>query len=308
MRGRITSRTVRRLRSRALRMMSWPSRLPPGRRWVSISRSSSSECAMTGRGAGFDAGAAQEPLGAMIEQPVGRIKNAIEPMQRRGGPQRHRQRALDGKPFRPQFAQDNLQKSHHRKTDGEGDVSPRARRLHPAPIQQGPEQGGENRLGEPAQPQAGHGDAQLGGAEIGGQILQNVPGQPRAPVALHDQGVQLRVAQFDKGEFRGDEKAVDQHDGQDAQTPASPAQLRAWPSIYKFTSPKMTRRMSCRLINPVSPWSALKTIAQAAAGRLHPAQGLFQAQFLGQEKRPAPCNPAPAWPGPAFRSKGPTPD
>ena len=129
----------------------------------------------------------------------------------------------------------------------------------PPQSRSGPEQGGENRLGEPAQAQAGHGDAQLGGAEIGGEILQNVPGQAGAAVALHDQGVQLGVAQFDEGEFSGDEKAVDQHDGQDAQNPQPLRKLKAWPSIYKFTSPKMTRRMSCRLINPVSPWSALKT-------------------------------------------------
>lgn len=100
-------------------------------------------------------------------------------------------------------------------------MSARARGNHPAPIHRRAKQGGENRLGEPAQPQAGHGDAQLGGAEIRGQILQYVPGQARAAVALDDQSVQLGVAQFDEGEFRGDEEAVDQHDGQDAQQPQS---------------------------------------------------------------------------------------
>ncbi len=91
--------------------------------------------------------------------------------------------------------------------------------MHADQAKGGASKADEDRFGQPAQTEAGHGDAQLGGAEVGGEILQDVPGQPRAAVPRHDQRLQLRVAQFDEGEFGGDEEAVDQDNGQDAQQP-----------------------------------------------------------------------------------------
>ncbi len=87
---------------------------------------------------------------------------------------------------------------------------------------------------QPAQTEAGHGDAQLRRAQVRSQILQDVPGQARAAVARHDQRVQLRVAQFDEGEFGRDKKAVDQDDGQ--RWPATEARWRRGALARSFTS------------------------------------------------------------------------
>jgi hypothetical protein len=76
------------------------------------------------------------------------------------------------------------------------------------------EQGHENRLRQPPQPETCHGDAQLRRAQVGGQVLQDVPGQPGAAIAGHNQPVQLRVPQLDEGELRRDKKSVGQYNGQ----------------------------------------------------------------------------------------------
>ncbi len=43
LRGRMTLRTMRRLKSRAFRIISWPRRVAPARLWLSMRRNSSSE-------------------------------------------------------------------------------------------------------------------------------------------------------------------------------------------------------------------------------------------------------------------------
>ncbi len=56
-------------------------------------------------------------------------------------------------------------------------------------------------------------------AQVRREVLQNVPGQPRATVPGHHQRLQLRLAQFDERKFRRDEKAVGQDDGQYSKQP-----------------------------------------------------------------------------------------
>ena len=236
-----------------------------------------------GHGSGFDADAAEQPLGAMVEQPIGRVGDAIKPVQGGGGPEGNRQGALDGKPFWPQFAQDDLQESDQGKTDGKGDVRLGLWGSDADPIERRPEQGGEQRPGEPAQPQAGHGDAQLGGAEIGSQVLQDVPGQARAAVAQADQGVQLGVAQFDEGEFGGDEEAVEQDDGQDAQN-AQPLCNEGVAVHLQIHLPKDDAEDVLQAEQSGLSVVGAENNGQAAAGGLHAAQGLFQAQFLGEKE------------------------
>ena len=128
----------------------------------------------------------------------------------------------------------------------------------PSQLQRRTEQRHENRFRQPAQTQARHRDAQLRRAQIRGQVLQDVPRQPRPAIAPDNQRVQLRIAQFDKGEFRRDKKPIDQNDGQQAE---QPEHVGGECIVYNVTSPKITFRMSCKLTMPVSRWSGLKTTA-----------------------------------------------
>ena len=76
---------------------------------------------------------------------------------------------------------------------------------------------GDIRLADPAEGKAGHGDAELGGGEIGVEVLGDVPGEDGAAVALFDEGIELAGADLDDGELRDDEEAVDGHDEEDAE-------------------------------------------------------------------------------------------
>ena len=79
------------------------------------------------------------------------------------------------------------------------------------------QQGGEHRLAQITQAQAGHRDAELRGAEIGIQIADDVPRHFRPPPALGHEDVQLRFADADERELGGDKKSVQQHQRQHGQ-------------------------------------------------------------------------------------------
>ena len=137
-------------------------------------------------------------------------------MERRSDKQRDGQGPLQGEPFWRQFSEDDLQERGGGKADGEGGRFLKLRRGQTEPLQGRSQQRKEDGFRQPAQTETGHRDVQLGGAEVGGEVLQNVPGQARPPVPGDDQGVELGVAQLDKGEFGRDKKAVDQNNGQNA--------------------------------------------------------------------------------------------
>jgi len=86
---------------------------------------------------------------------------------------------------------------------------------------------GEGRLADPAQRQAGQGDAELGGGEIGVEVAEHVPRQAGPPVALRDVGLDLRRPHLDQGELGGDEEAVQSHQQEGEEQPPRRADLEA---------------------------------------------------------------------------------
>ena len=201
----------------------------------------------------------QEPLGRLVQDPVKRIGCAVKPIQRRGRPKSGGQRLLNGKPFWPQLPHHDLQECGGGKSDREGDRVLDMMRSHSGPSQRRPQQGDEHRLRQPAQSQARHRDAQLRRAEIGREVLQYVPRQPRPLVARRNQRVQLRGPQLDKCKLRGHEEAVDQDNGQDTQQMEGVGRQSF--GGHNVTSPKITLRMSCRLMMPASRRSGPRTTA-----------------------------------------------
>ncbi len=67
---------------------------------------------------------------------------------------------------------------------------------------------------EPAEREAGQGDAKPACGEIGVEMRGDVAGKFRAAHALVDQGVELTAADFDDREFRSDEKAIQEDEKQ----------------------------------------------------------------------------------------------
>ena len=79
------------------------------------------------------------------------------------------------------------------------------------------EQPGEIRLAHPAERQAGQGDAELRGREVGVEMAEDMPRQRGPPVVLLDQRIELAAAHLHQRKLRRDEKAVQEDEQQDAE-------------------------------------------------------------------------------------------
>ena len=73
---------------------------------------------------------------------------------------------------------------------------------------------GDRGLGEETDRQVGHGDADLGAGELGGQRAQRELDAARALVAVGGGALDARPVDRDEGELGGDEEAAGGHEGQ----------------------------------------------------------------------------------------------
>ncbi len=78
------------------------------------------------------------------------------------------------------------------------------------------EQVGEGHGAQPAESQAGGGDAELGGREVRRQVTDDVVGHPGAAAALGGQLRYARFAHLDDGELGHDEERVHHEEEEDA--------------------------------------------------------------------------------------------
>ena len=78
--------------------------------------------------------------------------------------------------------------------------------------QQRLEQAREGGLADPAQGQARQRDAELGGREVGVEVLDHVLREPRAAVALAELDLDLGRPHLDQRELGGHEEAVHEHE------------------------------------------------------------------------------------------------
>ncbi len=78
------------------------------------------------------------------------------------------------------------------------------------------EQVGEGHGAQPAESEAGGGDAQLGGGQVGCQVLDDVVRYLRAPVAFGRQLSYAGLAHLDDGELGDDEERVHHDENDDA--------------------------------------------------------------------------------------------
>ena len=74
---------------------------------------------------------------------------------------------------------------------------------------------GDVGFADPAQTEAGEGDAELGGREGGVEVLGGLKGEFYAPAAGLLERAELADADLHEGEFGGDKKAVGSDEGED---------------------------------------------------------------------------------------------
>ena len=155
-----------------------------------------------------------------VYDPDERPQRAHEQFQRFHHPQRRGFRALERDPFGCQLAKhdfdsgDDRERNRHRdavgRRSGQMGGEKRQRRL---------EDRRERRLRDPAEAEAGHGDAELCGRDVPIRLADGAPDRAGAAMSLRDQLIDPRLAHRDDGELRGDEKAVREHERPQSREP-----------------------------------------------------------------------------------------
>jgi hypothetical protein len=213
-RGRMTSRTSRCGRSKALSRMSRPADAPPARFWTaeSNSRISSSEWSLLHGIELADAQLVEQPLGGTVQHPDARVGEPVKPVQRQGGPQRRRNRPPDGDGLGNQFTDDDQEVTADQETDEEIEGGFESGRAEAQQAEQRVQQRLESGLHDDAGADPAERHAHLGGADAGFEVADQALGQGGATVALRRQRGHLRLPQLHERKLGGHEKAVQQHE------------------------------------------------------------------------------------------------
>ena len=166
-------------------------------------------------GGRLESGPAQEHVGRAVEHVDKGEEGVVKSDERCGDPKRDGTGALDGKRLRGEFAEDDVQECDGGKGDAEGDGVAQTLAVHPPVLQQGFQPMGQEGFAQPAEAEAGQGDAELGGGEAGVEVVDRAQGHGHAPVAGFKKRLELAGADFDDGKLRRDEEAVGRDKQQD---------------------------------------------------------------------------------------------
>ena len=165
----------------------------------------------------LDVDQSQQGGGGAVEQPDDRPEDQVEPAQGQRDPQGRPSpdfwMAMDLGASSPMH--DVQERDHARRRRSPRPRGWWSRRRSPASREVAPP-GGQGRLAHPAQSQAGHGDAELGGREVGVEVLDDVLGHVGAASAFGGQLRDARAAHLDDGELGRHEERVEQHEHEDA--------------------------------------------------------------------------------------------
>ena len=158
---------------------------------------------------------ADEPIGDGIEEPDGWSEEGVEEAEGARDPEGGGDGFADGEDFGGLFAEGDVEGGDGGESDREsgvldhrwgGDADFQEKRL---------EHLGEERFADPAEAEAGESDSELAGGEVGFEILGEMMGEGGGGVAVFGHGLELGGADFNEGEFGGDEEAVEEDEGED---------------------------------------------------------------------------------------------
>ena len=127
-----------------------------------------------------------------VHEPGDRTGDHVEPAKRHGDGQRRSLGLADGDRLGHQFPEDDGDEGDEDEGDDRGQQSG---------FMADAEQVGEGHGAQPAEAQAGDGDAELRGREIGVEVVDDVVGHPGAAAAVGGQLGHARVAHLDDGEL-----------------------------------------------------------------------------------------------------------
>jgi hypothetical protein len=159
---------------------------------------------------------AEEPDGAgsgPVQEADGPVEEAVEDLHGQGDGQGGLFGHFQGDGLGGQFAHDDVQEGDQAEGHGEGDGVQHGRGH--VPFEQRVQQVGHGGLADPAQAQGGQGDAQLGGGDVGVQVVDEAQQAHGLAAAFGGQGGDARAPDAHEGELRGHEKAVGQNQDED---------------------------------------------------------------------------------------------
>ena len=158
---------------------------------------------MVALGGRSEAGPAEETVGDAIEQPDERKKDVVENEEWGGDPEGDGLGALDGEGLGGEFAENNVEKGDDGKRDREGDRRDGGGIAEAPAREEWLDAVGDVGFADPAQTEAGEGDAELGGREGGVEVLGGLKGEFYAPAPGLLQRAELADADLDEGKLGG---------------------------------------------------------------------------------------------------------
>jgi hypothetical protein len=169
----------------------------------------------------LDAEEAHDTVADAVEQTDDRAEGEVEDVDGTGHPQRGRFRPLQCQTLRRQLTEDDVQDRDDGEGEGEADGVRQRRALggrQPGEaLQRRFDQVGEGRFANPAQGEAGDGDAKLGRGDVGIEVIEAAQDGGGPSVALRRQMLDAGAADGDQGELGGDEEPVGEDEGNDGE-------------------------------------------------------------------------------------------
>jgi len=215
--------------------------------------------------------------------PRDRVKDAHGPGDDQGG----RFGALEGEDLGRLFADDDMEEDDQRENDrgGEGmgggcaeaDVG-----------EDGRKDVGEGEFAEPADPEAGQRDADLGGGEIGVEMAQQVKGRARAKNLFRRQTLETRFTHLHERELGGDEKTVERDEDGDSENFPEEGRIQAFAHARRLPwilhAPKEETFLPTATQNRVD-WAARSTGGEVESLCLSGNRGFLERQGGAAPKR-----------------------
>ena len=201
----------------------------------------------------LDSTDSQQVERAPVKREDERLHCHVKPVERIGDPEGGHEWLPDCKRLRRHFTGDDVQKGDDREADAKRDRM--TDRLVLLAVQAHREEHGfqqreEDGFTDPTETEAGEGDAELRGAQVGIQMLQQMSCACRPAVTFINQRLELRGPQFHQSKLGGDKETVQKYEHHDGNR--LPGNLHDEIPVHNRTSPKMTFTMSCRQMMPIS--------------------------------------------------------
>ena len=164
-----------------------------------------------GLGDGFDFEAGfEQPVGGAVEDPDGGFEEGVEKVEGGADGEGGAEGFANGEGLGHQFAEDDVEEGDDAVGEDVGEGGDDGFIGEADFEEDWLDEAVDEGFAKAAQGDTGEGDAELGGGEVAVEVLDLIAGADGAGFAFCDSGLELGTADFDDGEFSGDEEGVEE--------------------------------------------------------------------------------------------------